>query len=111
MTGEEIFEKVLDKMESNVCNLHCCILLSPFVTTRPIPVPTSNLVCIKIAFIVDSQLLDLNYGCTFSNHCEVIILSIISLARLKDKVKSLGCKTILREIKFHLLFDGEFIVV
>ena len=52
------------------------------------PVPTSNLICIKMASILTSQSRDLKYGGIFSNHCEVIILSIESPARLKDQVHS-----------------------
>ena len=52
-------------------------------------VPTSNLVCIRIASSLNSQLCNLKYGLTFSNHCEVGILSMKSLARLKNQFKSL----------------------
>ena len=52
-------------------------------------VPTSILICIRIASILNSQSCNLKHGVTFSNHCEVSILSMKSLPRLKNQVKSL----------------------
>ena len=52
-------------------------------------VPTSDFVCIKMASILNFQSLDGQHGGTFSNHFEVVILSMKSLAILKDQVKSL----------------------
>ena len=52
-------------------------------------VPTSNLVCIRIASILNSYSYNLKHGVTFSNHYEVGILSMKSLARLKNQVKRL----------------------
>ena len=67
-------------------------------------IPTSNLY-IKMVFILNSQSCDLKNGGIFSNYCEVIILSIKSLARLKDQLKSLVYKMFINEKNFHRLFD------
>ena len=71
-------------------------------------IPTSDLVCIKMASILNSQSRDLKHDYTFSNHCKVVILS-----RLKDQVKSLVykmsiivCKLLINESDFHRLFDA-----
>ena len=48
-------------------------------------IPTSNLVCIRMAFILNFQSHDLKHGGDFSNRCEVINLSMTSLARMKVK--------------------------
>ena len=69
-------------------------------------VPTSNLVCIKMACILNSQSRDLEHGGTFTNECEVTILSMNSLTRMKDQVKSLVYKMLRNEIDFHRLFTG-----
>ena len=69
-------------------------------------VPTSNLVCIKMASILNSQSRDLKPGSTFSNHCKVIFLSMKSLTRLRYQVKSLVHKMFKNEIDFHRMFDG-----
>ena len=58
-----------------------------------------------MAAILNTRSRDLKHGVTF-NHCEVIILSIKSLTRLKDQVKSLAYKLFMNEIDFHRLFDG-----
>ena len=52
-------------------------------------VPTCNSVCFKMASILDFQSSDREHGGTSIKHLEVIILSMKSIARLKDKVKSL----------------------
>ena len=49
----------------------------------------SILVCIKIASILNSQSRVFKHDGAFSNHHEVMILFMKSLARLKDKFKSL----------------------
>ena len=67
-------------------------------------VPTSNLVCIERASILNSQ----SHGGTVSSHCEVIILSIEFLARSKDQVKSL---VFINDIDFHRLFEDIYRVV
>ena len=68
-------------------------------------VPTFNLICIKIVSVLNSQSCDLKHGNTSSNHCEVIILLMKSLAGLKDQVKNIVYKIFLNEIDFHTLFD------
>ena len=55
----------------------------------PNSIPTSNLVCIRIASILNSQSCNLKHGVAYSNHCEVGILLMKFLARLKNQVKSL----------------------
>ena len=52
--------------------------------------PTSDLVCIKMASILNTQARYLKHGGAFSNHCEVVFLRFF-LARLKDHLKSLVC--------------------
>ena len=66
-------------------------------------VPTSNLISIKMASIPNSKSCDLKHGGAFSNHCEVIILSMKSPARLKYQVKK---KMFIDKNFFHTLFDG-----
>ena len=58
-------------------------------------VPTSYLVCITMASILNSKSRDLKHGGTFSNHCED--LSIKSIARLKDQGKRLVYKMFINE--------------
>ena len=64
-----------------------------------------------MASILNSQSHDLKHGGTFSNQCEVTILSMKSLSRLKDQVKSLALKMFVNEIDFHRLFYGMSNVV
>ena len=59
-----------------------------------------------MASILNSQSCDLKHGVTVVNHCEVIIVSMKCLERLKDQAKNLVYKMSLNEIDFHLLFDG-----
>ena len=67
--------------------------------------------CIKMASILNIQSCDLKHGGTFSKYCEIIILSIESLARLKDQVKSLGRKIFINKNYFHRLLGGTMKVV
>ena len=64
-----------------------------------------------MASILNSQSRDLKHGGAFSNHCEVLILSMKSQAILNDQVKSLLYKMFISEIDFHTLFDGILNVV
>ena len=70
---------------------------------------TADLVCIKMASVSDAQSHDLKRSGTFSNHCEVIILSMKYL--LKGQIKSLVLKMVVNEIDFHRLFEGILKVV
>ena len=81
-----------------------------FVTTRPIRYRLSNLARMKMASILNSQSRDPKHRGTFGNHSEVIILSMKSLARLKDQVKSLVFKISINEIDFHKLFDDILVL-
>ena len=75
-------------------------------------VPTSNLICIKMVFILNSQSRGLGHGGSTSDyHCEVITFSKKSLARLKEQAKSLAYKMFTNEIDFHALFKGILKVV
>ena len=101
------FENIVGRKE-NTGNYH----FLPIRQTSVDSVPTSNLLCIKMASILNSQSRDLKYGGTLTNHCKVIILSMKSLARLKDQVESLVYKMfIMNEIDFHRLFNGIMNVV
>ena len=63
--------------------------------------PTSNSDCIKTAYVLNSQLRDLQHGSTFANsYCEVIILLMKSIGRLKDQVKSVVYKLVLTKSIF-----------
>ena len=76
-----------------------------FVTTRSIPhLHVTRLY--QDGFIMNFQSCDLKHGSTFSNHCEVIILSTKSLARYKYQFKIVVYKILLIEIDFQRLFDG-----
>ena len=75
------------------------------------PRKTLNLVCIKMAAILNSLSRDLICGGTISNHFEVIILSMKPLVRLKGQGKSLECNMFISEIDFHRLFDGILKIV
>ena len=77
-----------------------------FVTTQLIP-------CLynKMASILDFQPRDLKQDGALSKDCEVIILSMKSLAGLKNRVKSLVYTIFINEIVFHRLFDSILKVV
>ena len=70
-------------------------------------VHTFNLVCIKMASILSSLSRDLKNCGSFSNHYEVIILSMKSPARLEDHVY----KIFIDEIDFYRLIDRNLKVV
>ena len=65
-------------------------------------VPASYVFCVKMASILNSQPHDLKHD---GNHCEVIILSMKSLARMKEQVKSLVYKILVSEIDFLRMYD------
>ena len=64
-----------------------------------------------MASILNPQSRDIKHGGTLSNYCQVIILSMKSLARFKDESKSLVYKIFKNEIGFHRLFHGIFKVM
>ena len=68
---------------------------------------TCNFVCIKRASIQNSHSRDLKHGRNFSKHCEVIVLTMKSLTRLKGQVKSLEYKTFTDEIDFHKTVEWQ----
>ena len=59
-----------------------------------------------MASILSSQSGDVKYGVTFTNHYEVMILSMEYLARSEDQVQSLVHRMFINEIDFHILFGG-----
>ena len=73
--------------------------------------PTSDLVCIKMTSILNSKSCDLKHSNTFSNHHEVIILSMKSVPRLKDQVKGLVYEMLIDRLHFHRLFNSVLKVV
>ena len=76
-----------------------------FVRTRSIPyLHLTSSVSRWLLFLTPNYVI-LTW-CTFSNHCEVSILSIKSLATLKDQRKRLVYKMFINEIDFQRLFDS-----
>ena len=58
-----------------------------------------------------SQSGDHKHGGTFRNHREVLVLSLRSLASLKDQVEILVLKMFTSEINFHRILDDIFKIV
>ena len=65
----------------------------------------------RMTSILNCRSRDLKHRGIFRKHREVIILSIKSLARLKNQVKSLVYKMFIKEIEFHRLFDDILKIV
>ena len=63
--------------------------------------PASNPECITTAYVLNSQLRYFQHGSSFTNsYCEVIILLMKSLRRLKDRVKRVVYKMLLTKSIF-----------
>ena len=73
-------------------------------------VPSSNLIYIKMASILNCQSRDFKHNGNFYKG-KVIVLSLKYLEILKDHVKSLVYKMFINEIDFHRLYDGILEVV